>query len=269
MSDISELEEVEVTAERVTVPGDQLQYPYDQDRLPGIAVFRTVDKKDNPLFTEGGPVITLPLPAELSYADQATYENANLGPIGSALADGTFTEKAKSIGDNLNAESAADAMTDLLSKVTGNRTSAISGKTPNPNTRALFKQVSLRSFQFAYTFTPTSPEEAETVKKIIKAFRKELYPNSTNTSGEGFEIAYRFPNRFDIQFFLGNEEDGQYLIKPKLNYSFLSGLTTSYNTKSILASQKGGGSLDFAETTLSLTFMESKTLFSKDVDEGY
>ena len=250
--------------------GPILAYPYDQDRLPGIAVFRTVDMEEPPnfLFTEGGPNITLPLPGGLVYTDGASYENADLGFIGSSLMDGEFTDKVKSIGDNLNASSAGSLATDLLSKVTGNRTRAALGKTPNPNTRALFKQVNLRTFQFNYKFTPVSPEEAESVKEIIKSFRKELYPASTNKKEGDFEIAYKFPNRFDIKFYLGSTENGRYMVEPKLQPAYLTSMTTTYNSNAIL-STPGKSSMDFAEVDISMTFLESKTLFDRDVTKGF
>ena len=48
--------------------------------------------------------------------------------------------------------------------------------TTNPNTRSLFKSVSLREFTFQFKFIPLSEQEHDHVISIIKFFRTELYP---------------------------------------------------------------------------------------------
>ena len=53
-----------------------------------------------------------------------------------------------------------------------------SGVTLNPNTRSLFKSVALREFAFQFKFIAKSKKEADEVRKIIKFFRTELYPEA-------------------------------------------------------------------------------------------
>lgn len=237
-----------------------LVYPETQERLHGLAKFKVVNGKGSIL----GPTITLPLPANLTYTDGVAYENAELGMFANMFAPDPQGDAMKAASDNLTKEKGFRIATDVLSKVTGNRTRAALGKTPNPNTRALFKQVNLRSFQVNYKMIPTSEREASNIKDIVKAFRTELYPESTGQTEGDLEIAYLFPNRFRIRFYLGNSE-GRFEVEPKLLDAYLTGMTTSYNATSQAVLAEAGGNLNFSETDISLTFLESKTLFSRDV----
>lgn len=241
-----------------------LIYPEKQDRLHGLAKFKVVNGKGR----EIGPTITLPLPANLTFTDGAAYENAELGMFANMFAPDTQSDAGQAdmqaAADNLTKEKGIRITTDILSKVTGNRTRAALGKTPNPNTRALFKQVNLRTFQVNYKMIPTTMSEAENIKQIVKAFRAELYPESTGETDGDLEIAYLFPNRFKIRFYLGSSE-GRFEVEPRLLDAYLTNMTTSYNSTSQAVFSEMGTNMNFSETDISMTFLESKTLFSRDV----
>lgn len=241
-----------------------LQYPEKVNRLPGIAKFFVVDKNGNRISPD--PII-LPMPAGLQITDGAAYENAELGMIGAAL--GTQDDKTlEGIAERLSKANGRTISTAVVAKVGGNRARVALGETPNPNTRALFKQVNLRSFQISYKMMPSSAKEANNIRAITKAFRKELYPSSTGKlDEEDFEISYKDPNRFQIMLYLGNSEFGpKFQVKPRLKDAYLTNMTTAFGS-TVFA--ENGSSLDFAETTISMTFMEANTLFSRDVGNGY
>ena len=247
-----------------------LQYPEKVNRLPGIAKFFVIDKDGNKISPD--PII-LPMPAGLQISDGAAYENAELGMFGgaiqkeiaSALAGGGSIE---GIADKLSKANGSTISRAVVAKVGGNKARVALGETPNPNTRALFKQVHLRSFQIEYKMMPSSAKEANNIRAITKAFRKELYPTSTGeTDEDDFELAYKDPNRFQIMLYLGNSESGpKFQVKPRLKDAYLTTMTTSFGS-AVFA--ENGSSLDFAETTISMTFMEANTLFSRDVGNGY
>ena len=266
------LEDVTVDAEPVALAAP-LSYPRvgagaSDLRLPGIAKFKVLDGDLNEVTTS--PQITLPLPADLSYGDGADYENADLGSIGAQFADGNVGGAIGSMVDTVKGGGAGDVAKGVLSKFTGNRTRAKLRKTPNPNTRAMFKQVSIRTFEFAYTFVPTSPQEANEVKRIVKAFRSELYPSdASGDDNDGFKISYNFPNRYQIKFFLGTEGEGRFEIEPKLLPCYLTSVNVKYDTTSILR-EGVAGNMDFAQTSLSMSFREDTTLLSAQIrKEGY
>ena len=130
---------------------------------------------------------------------------------------------------------------------------------PNPNTRAIFKQVNLRSFQFTFKMIPNSASEALNIKEIIAAFRRNLYPTSQGV------IAYEFPKRFDIEAFYNGVALG-IQFKP----CYLESLITNYNPSSqAFMKSSAGQAAYFAETDLSLTFMEAVTLDRQSVEAGF
>ena len=246
----------------------RLQYPEKTTRLNGIAKIRAYDGKGN----IAGPMITLPMPVGLQFTDGAAYENADLGMVGNFIDPGgeKTQEEQKETADQLSLANGMRISTDILSKVTGNRTRAALGKTPNPNTRALFKQVNLRTFQLNYKMIPSSASEAESIEAIVEEFRKELYPQSTGEAfGDNFELAYLFPNRFRIRFYLGNADQAKYEVKPKLLDAYLTNMTTQYNAAGGAIFAEKGKKLNFSETDISMTFLESRTLFSRDIRKGY
>ena len=240
------------------------QFPVDLYSVsPGIVKFQAKDETD----ANVGPEIALPLPQQLTFADAASYENADLGFLGAAFADGNISEATfNTLEKAIDQEGGLKELTrGLVTKVTGNRTRARVGATPNPNTRALFKQPNLRTHQFTFKMIPTRPEEVDIIKGIIETMRAELYPTAVGGSlgllaeEPEFEIAYNLPNRFKITMWVG-EKDDKYEVRPKILDSYLTAVQTAYNSSSngILSD---GKKMYWSEVDLSLTFLETRALY--------
>lgn len=248
------------------VPGSPYQFPVDLYSVsPGIVKFQPI----NEFGGDVGSEVTLPLPQQLTFADAATYENADLGFLGAAYADGKISEASmNTLEKAMEEEGGLKELTrGLVTKVTGNRTRLRVGATPNPNTRALFKQPNLRTHQFSFKMIPTQPQEVDIIKNIIEAMRSELYPTSTGgsaglsalTGDAELEIAYNLPNRFEISMWVGAEQN-KYLIEPKIMPCFLTAVQTSYNSSSN-AVLSDGSTMYFSEVDLSLTFLEERAIY--------
>ena len=150
---------------------------------------------------KGGPKgkVSLYLPQAVQINDAASYSNVDLGIMGAggaaAMAEGANLIPALIEGAGQSAASIIDAIKGQsgnskdLARLALNRASkflpgegfrgAVSSATRvsvNPNTRALFKSVPLREFTFTFKMIPTSKEETEQIKGIIKFFRENLYP---------------------------------------------------------------------------------------------
>jgi hypothetical protein len=223
--------------------------------------------------------VTLYLPAGLAFNDGVTYDNINIGAMGAAV-EGFI----KSGGDMA---AAGDALMDILTGLTGGGGGggkevgklaqsklastfggeeiggAVSGVLrvkANPHTRVLFGSVPIRTFEFGFTFLPSSLKEAETVIKIIKSFRTELYPMGIALVGETYN-GYAYPDMYDIQFLYKGKEITD---APKLLPCYLQGVNSNYNPSQMAFFKDG----KFTEITLSLSFTETRTLFRQDVIEG-
>ena len=96
-----------------------------------------------------------------------------------------------------------------------------SGAVLNPNLELLFTGPQLRTFNFNFKFRPRFKEENEEIRKIIKAFKRNMHPQ--RSAGEMFLLT---PNIFKIKYYHDNVKH-PYLneIKPcalvnfKVNYT--------------------------------------------------
>ena len=135
----------------------------------------------------------------------------------------------------------------------------------NPNVRKLFNGVTVREFTFQFKMIPTSPEEGEIIQKIIKLFRKEMYPRAFKipVGGESnVSLGYNFPNAFKIKF---NFKDSENRNIPKLLPCYLRNVSHTINPT-------GGGFKNDGkanETDLTLAFVEHRAIEQQDIEKGY
>ena len=130
----------------------------------------------------------------------------------------------------------------------------------NPNTRALFKSVPLREFTFTFKMIPTSKEETEQIKGIIKFFRENLYPEVI-TMGD-INAGYKFPNVFQIDLKYANKKDN---LATKILPSYIRSFSATYNASG-MGFLEGG---DFSEVDITMAFIESGTLHKELIEKGY
>lgn len=246
-----------------------IKFPKDDTRRPGFIRFTPV-KHDGGY---AGEDIELPLPPTVTFNDNITYENFDQGMSGQiieAFAKDGMDGLKELAGEyskryNVDGNTAMDNLnqlaSDVLTKIGSNAGRLANGKTPNPDTRSLFKQPNLRSIGFTFKFIPLDPKEPETIKEIIQKFRRHMYPTK---DGEGPNIFYRFPDKFKIEMFLG--ADAQTVIPPFFHFMYLTATSVSYGG-GVLA--KSNSNHWFAETDLQLSFTEEKTLLQSDILAGW
>lgn len=243
-----------------------IKFPEDDTRRVGFIRFTPV-KHDG---TPAGEDIELPLPPTVTFNDAITYENFDQGMGGQiieAFAKGELKDLAGEYAAryNVDGNTAMDNLnqlaSDVLTKIGSNAGRLAKGKTPNPDTRSLFKQPNLRSVGFTFKMIPLSSTEPSTIKQIVKKFRKHMYPSK---DGEGPNIFYAFPDKFKIEMFLG--ADAQTIVPPFFHFMYLTTANVSYGG-GVLAKQNSKHW--FAETDLQLSFTEEKTLMQSDIEAGW
>ena len=238
---------------------------------------------------KSAPVVDMYFPLSMTFADNAQYDNANLNAMGASV-EASVAAGAGMLESTISSlSSSAESIFDLvrnnnnLTEPAGRLAAArLINLTPNeglrnaltltnraiinPNTRALFRGVALREFTFQFKMIAESPQEAATVKEIIKHFRSELYPGTysipVGRGGVEADIGYKFPNVFQIVF---NYKGGRNDNLPRLHHCYLRSVNHTVNPTG------GGFRRDGApnEVDLTLSFVEYKTLNKKDIDEGY
>ncbi len=142
---------------------------------------------------------------------------------------------------------------------------AASKVTTNPNTRAMFKDVRLRNFSFAFSLIPTSFKEAEEIENIIKLFRTELYP-TTLAAGQ-IRVGYKFPNRFKIDIVStdpGDTNSSQKPVKLKFLPVYMTAFNATYNANSPLMMP----GVKFNQADITMSFTETRALTKSDIRDG-
>lgn len=96
-----------------------------------------------------------------------------------------------------------------------------------------------------------------------------MYPQR-DAVNDGDNLFYHFPQRFGIKMWLGNNKTiTAKPIEPKIDYCYLTAMNTVYNSGTNAVMSSAGSQLGFAETDISLTFMETKALSSGKIRAGF
>lgn len=81
----------------------------------------------------------------------------------------------------------------------------------NPQVQLLFTSIALREYQFDFMFSPKTPQESQTVNKIIQSFRFHAAPEvggpSDTSQGATTSLFFVIPSTFNIQFLFEGKEN--------------------------------------------------------------
>ena len=136
-----------------------------------------------------------------------------------------------------------------------------SGEILNPNMELLFNDVTVRNFRFSFKFTPRNPKEAQQVKLIIRAFKRNMAPQAQGgISGSG-NFFLRAPNVFKLRYRSGNK-DHPFLNKFK--QCFLTDVQTTYTGEGVYSTYDDGTPVSII---LDLSFKEIQPIYDLDYDK--
>jgi len=224
------------------------------------------------------------LPAGLNISDGLDFENIDLGVMGGAIEKGlnagtsTITEAAmEGVGAGISsltdvftanansttAQLAAVRLSSGLSDAAGGAIKSALKTTTNPNSRALFKSVQMRTFNFTFSMIPTSDREADEINRIIKFFRHEMYPEAIKEAETGVPIGYRFPNIFEIK--IRDRKNPSKHLATRIQDCYLTSFQATYNPNGMTLMRDG----QFQQTDISMAFTEIRTLDKQMIAQGY
>jgi len=134
------------------------------------------------------------------------------------------------------------------------------GEILNPNMELLFSDVTIRNFRFNFKLTPRNPKEAEQVKLIIRAFKRNMAPQAQGGVQGAGNFLLRAPNVFKIRYRSGNK-DHPFLNKFK--QCFLTGVQTTYTGEGIYSTYDDRTPVSIL---LDLSFKEIQPIYDIDYD---
>jgi len=127
------------------------------------------------------------------------------------------------------------------------------GQVINPNMELLFNGPRLRTFNFNFTFTPRFKEEAQIVRKIIRAFKRNMAPQRSTSnlfllSPRVFKLKYIYNNRAK------EDDDGdgsQHPYMDTFKTCALTAFNVDYTPGGSYATYNDGGSMTQYKVTMS------------------
>ena len=270
-------------------PGDTNRYVtgnyFGSDRA-GRRSSNRLSKK--PLINAG--TILLPIPSNLADTNNVQYDASNLNGLGAVgleaaesimnmdlggdkkqQAEQAAAQAKKSIVEGFgNVNAASNVLTKFLSSkaigifgvnvTTSQLLARANGEILNPNMELLFGGPTLRNFRFNYKFTPRNEKEAEQVKLIIRAFKRNMAPSAQGgTQGSG-NFFLKTPNVFSLRYRTGRKN---HRFLNKFKQCFLTDMSTTYTGEGVYATYDDGTPVSII---LDLSFKELQPIYDVDYD---
>ena len=281
----------------VSDTGGSSRYVIGTRRQNRAGMTQAANLSRRPIINDG--TILLPIPSNISDANNVSYGESRLNGLAAAAisvaeknvnktldallggeANFDIKNDLKELGTDITtmmggdgttaATTAADVITKQLTasavnifdaNVTANQLLARSnGEIINPNLEILFSDVTLRSFAFKYKLTPRNKNEAEQVKLIIRAFKRNMAPQAIGSDGAS-DFFLRSPNVFKLRYRSGNK-DHPFLNRFK--QCFLTDMQTRYTGEGTYSIYDDGTPVSME---LSLSFKELQPIYDLDYDE--
>ena len=205
--------------------------------------------------------ISLYIPDTVNFTYNSSYGNLSLTDVAKELGDAAnFGKKDNPILSRLNKYGKA-----LSAGISASQSSAAKlllrsqGLAVNPNQQLMFDGIDFRTYQMAFTFTPYTKEEAETVKKIINTFKYHAAPEITTAGAGMFFIP---PSTFDVSFMFNGKMNKNV---NKVAESVLESVDVNYAPNGWAAHDDGAP----VQTTLTLSFKEMELIDKTKIRDGY
>ena len=272
-------------------PGDENRYVtgnyFTTDRA-GRRSSNRLSKK--PLINAGS--ILLPIPSNVADTNNVQYDSSNLNGLGAVglqaadnimnlnMGDGDdakkqFTDAVQKAKKQIvegfgNVDVASNVLTKFLSSkavgifgvnvTTSQLLARANGEILNPNMELLFGGPTLRNFRFNYKFTPRNEKEAEQVRLIIRAFKRNMAPAAQGgTQGSG-NFFLKTPNVFNLRYRTGRKN---HKFLNKFKQCFLTDMSTTYTGEGVYATYDDGTPVSII---LDLSFKELQPIYDVDYD---
>lgn len=209
-------------------------------------------------FRTGSTYIYFPIPAGLSFSDQAEYSSVDLGLLGIEIDKGMGPTAGQGAGKAVGAVAGVGAA--ILAKAKGYQKTSDAltlgtGRLMSPNKRTSFQGMSIRTFEFSFKMMAKNERDAAMIRDINTLFRLNIYP-STELGG----AILNFPPSWSIKFYNINGLENTHI--PRIyDECFLTSVNSTYNAGSNLFHEDGSP----VEVDISLKFEEAKALTRDDL----
>lgn len=249
-------------------------YTYTANRLfsPGPnAIFDLKPVK----FEKEGPSVFLPIQSSITDQNSVGWEPDTMNPLEIAAANLSSNMMKAGITDDLEntlkkdfkrilnqaQTSSGEIKTFLVGQAIGvnNILSRVNGKVLNPNLELLFQGPQLRPFSYSFKMSARSRDEAKTIKKIIKYFKKNMVVKKDNN------IFLKAPNVFKIQYQYSNSGKAHRSLN-LIKMCALTNCSVDYTPLGTYMTYSDDGEGTMVAYTMTLSFQELTPIYNTDYD---
>jgi len=240
--------------------------------------------------------VLLPIPNDINYSDQLTWDNESLGILGKmapALAGGALTDQS-GLGSKLSQLASSGTPEVILSEIgkvatfsPSALTQGIGGKILNPYQEQIFKGIAMRDFNFSWKLVPRNAIEQSRIHGIIKNLRFYSLPNYSSRAGVFQDNATQdvptnnlsdrwlsVPHIFNLKWVQAGTDSTTIQSLPKIKPCVLKSVTVNYTPDNVWATHISTSSTGLSGPApvayeLSLNFTETEIITANDVSGGY
>jgi len=134
------------------------------------------------------------------------------------------------------------------------------GEIINPNMELLFDGPTIRAFKFQFKMTPRNRNEAEQIRLIIRAFKRNMAPKAKGGTEKESAWFLKTPNVFELRYRTGNK-DHKYLHKFK--QCLLTDIAVNYTGDGVYSTYEDGSPVSYL---MDLSFKELEPIYDIDYD---
>jgi hypothetical protein len=200
--------------------------------------------------------IRLYMPETMAFQYNASYNDVSLMDV---IVGAATTAAAKIGGEKAHLAHAIQGVNSAIQSDAAKLVLKSQGLALNPMQQLVFQGIDFREFQMAFTFTPHSKQEADSVKKIIELFRTHAAP-TINTGGAG--MFFVPPSVFDINFLFNGKPNSNVT---KVTESVITGIDVNYAPNGWSTHTDGAP----VQTTLTVSFRENVLVDRNKIKDGY
>ena len=274
----------------VNAPGDDSRYATGNPFTTNRAGRRPSDRlSTKPLINAG--TILLPIPSDLSDSNNVRYDSSNMNGLAAAGVEATEGIFQTSLFDAKQARDNLTKVKDKLSQAVESGTTKVqalnvinkflaseaanifganvnvnqllargNGEILNPNMELLFGGPTLRNFRFSFKLTPRNQKEAQQVRLIIRAFKRNMAARALGGRSDGGNWYLSTPNIFKLRYRTGRKN---HPFLHKFKQCFLSDMSTKYTGEGVYSTYDDGTPVSIL---LDLSFKEIQPIYDIDYD---
>jgi len=195
--------------------------------------------------------IDLYMPETMAFQYQSSYNDISLKEA--------VQSAAQAVAGGRIAGSIVQGVNGVIDSDIAKLTLKSQGLAINPMQQMVFQGIDFREYQLAFTFTPYSKQEAQTVEKIIKMFKTHAAPRITTGAAGMFFIP---PSVFNIKFLFKGKENKNV---NKVAESVITSIDVNYAPNGWSTHSDGAP----VQTTLTMNFKETVLIDRAKIEAGY